>query len=186
VSNRPQRFSEHPNNAEKAAEAARCILEQDREKYWEYHDKLFANGSALGQDNLKKFAADLQFDTEKFNACLDSGKYVAAINEDMADGTKIGVSGTPAFLINGRFLSGAQPFGAFQEAIERPWPLRRDHLWGVRNAGLLVGGDHHLLFTEGTRWNHFLSKTIYARQTVAWYQPAGIQPADELIHFTAP
>jgi protein-disulfide isomerase len=106
------------NNAQKAAEAARCSLEQDQEKYWEYHDKLFANSTALGQDNLKKIAADLKFDTAKFNACLDSGKYVAAINKDTADGTKVGVSGTPAFLINGRFLSGAQPFSAFQEVID--------------------------------------------------------------------
>jgi protein-disulfide isomerase len=67
---------------------------------------------------LKKFAADLKFDPAKFNECLDSGKHAAAVNKDMADGTKVGVSGTPAFLVNGRFLSGAQPFSAFQEAID--------------------------------------------------------------------
>ncbi|MGE0680340.1 MAG: thioredoxin domain-containing protein [Candidatus Binatia bacterium] len=106
------------NNAQKAAEAARCILEQDREKYWEYHDMLFSKSSALGEDDLKKYAADLKFDTAKFNKCLDSGKYAAAVSKDMADGMKVGVSGTPAFLINGRFLSGAQPFNAFQEVIE--------------------------------------------------------------------
>ncbi len=106
------------NNAQKAAEAARCSLEQDKEKYWEYHDKLFANSTALTQDNLKKFAADLKFDTAQFNTCLDSGKYVAAISKDTADGAKVGVSGTPAFLINGQFLSGAQPFSAFQEVID--------------------------------------------------------------------
>lgn len=104
------------NNAQKAAEASRCAREQN--KYWEYHDVLFQNGSALSPDNLKKFAADLQLDTARFNACLDSGKYAAAVNKDLADGTKVGVSGTPAFLVNGRFLSGAQPFSAFQEAID--------------------------------------------------------------------
>ena len=104
------------NNAQKAAEAARCAGEQD--KYWEYHDVLFKNIAALGPDKLKKYAADLQIDTAKFNACLDSGKHAAAINKDMADGAKVGVSGTPAFLVNGRFLSGAQPFSAFQEIIE--------------------------------------------------------------------
>jgi protein-disulfide isomerase len=104
------------NNAQKAAEASRCAGEQD--KYWEYHDVLFKNGSALGSDNLKKFAAELKLDTAKFNECLDSGKYTAAVNKDTADGVKVGVSGTPAFLVNGRFLSGAQPFSAFQEVID--------------------------------------------------------------------
>lgn len=113
-------FKDYPlsihNNAQKAAEAARCAGEQD--KYWEYHDVLFKNGSALGLENLKKFAVDLKLDTAKFNQCVDSGKHVAAINKDTADGTKVGVTGTPAFVINGRFLSGAQPFNAFQEAID--------------------------------------------------------------------
>ena len=104
------------NNAQKAAEASRCAGEQD--KYWEYHDVLFKNIAALDPDNLKKFAADLKLDAAKFNTCLDSGKYAAAVNKDMTDGMKVGVSGTPAFLINGRFLSGAQPFSAFQEIID--------------------------------------------------------------------
>lgn len=105
----------HPN-AQKAAEASRCAGEQ--EKYWEYHDVLFANSNALALANLKKFAADLKLDTAKFDACLDSSKYATAVGKDMADGTRVGVSGTPAFLVNGRFLSGAQPFAAFQEVIE--------------------------------------------------------------------
>ncbi len=113
-------FKDYPlnfhNNAMKAAEAARCAGEQD--KYWEYHDVLFKNISALGLENLKKFAVDLKLDAAKFNTCVDSGKHVAAINKDMADGTKVGVTGTPAFVINGRFLSGAQPYDAFQTAIE--------------------------------------------------------------------
>jgi len=105
----------HPN-AQKAAEASRCAAEQG--KYWEYHDLLFANSNALEPANLKKFAADLTLDTAKFDACLDSGKYAQAITKDVAEGNRAGVSGTPAFFINGRFLSGAQPFSAFQEAID--------------------------------------------------------------------
>ena len=104
------------NNAQKAAEAARCANEQD--KFWDYHDVLFKNRTALDLNNLKKFAADLKLDTAKFDACLDSGKYVPEISKDVADGLKVGVSGTPAFLINGRFLSGAQPLSAFQEVID--------------------------------------------------------------------
>jgi len=104
------------SNAPKAAEASRCAGEQD--KYWEYHDVLFANHSALEVPNLKKFATDLKLDTAKFDTCLDSGKYADEIAKDMAEGSRVGVSGTPAFFINGRLLSGAQPFSAFQEAID--------------------------------------------------------------------
>ena len=105
----------HPN-APKAAEASRCAREQ--EKYWEYHDVLFANHDSLEVPNLKKFAADLQLDTAKFDKCLDSGKYADAIAKDVAEGSRVGVSGTPAFFINGRLVSGAQPFSAFQEVID--------------------------------------------------------------------
>jgi len=68
--------------------------------------------------NLKKFAADLKLDTAKCDACLDSGKYAPEIAKDVEEGTRVGVSGTPAFFINGRLVSGAQPFTAFQEVIE--------------------------------------------------------------------
>ncbi len=105
----------HPN-APKAAEASRCAREQ--EKYWEYHDILFANNNALEVPNLKKFAADLKLDTAKFDACLDGDKYAKEIAKDMEEGTRVGVGGTPAFFVNGRFLSGAQPFSVFQDAIE--------------------------------------------------------------------
>ncbi len=105
----------HPK-AQKAAEAARCAGEQG--KYWEYHDVLFANSKALTPADLKKYAANLQLDTTQFGTCLDSGKHAAAVNQDLAEGTRVGVTGTPAFFVNGRFLSGAQPFAAFQEAIE--------------------------------------------------------------------
>jgi protein-disulfide isomerase len=108
-------LSIHPN-APKAAEASRCAREQ--EKYWEYHDVLFANNNALEVPNLKKFAADLKLDIAKFDACLDSGKYAPEIAKDVEEGTRVGVSGTPAFFINGRLVSGAQPFSAFQEVIE--------------------------------------------------------------------
>jgi len=103
-------------NARKAAEASRCAAEQG--KYWEYHDALFANGTALDLANLKKFATDLKLDVDQFTTCLDSGKYAAAIAKDTAEGAQAGVTGTPAFFINGRFLSGAQPFASFQDAIE--------------------------------------------------------------------
>lgn len=105
----------HPQ-APKAAEAARCAREQD--KYWDYHDRLFQDAKDLTPDKLKRYAADLQLDTATFDACLDSGKYAAAVRQDMAQGAELGVNSTPSFFINGRFLSGAQPFSAFQTLID--------------------------------------------------------------------
>lgn len=105
----------HPQ-APKAAEAARCAGEQDN--YWAYHDALFEDAKDLTSDKLKRYAADLKLDTAAFDACLDSGKYAAAVREDMAQGAQLGLNSTPSFFINGRFLSGAQPFSAFQALID--------------------------------------------------------------------
>ena len=105
----------HPH-ARKAAEAARCAGDQN--KFWELHDALFANASALDLANVKKLATDLKLDMTQFNTCVDSGKHAAAVTKDATEGADAGVSGTPAFFINGRPLSGALPFASFQEAIE--------------------------------------------------------------------
>lgn len=103
--------------AQKAAEASECAHEQD--KYWEYHDILFKNQNDLTVDDLKKYAADLKLDTNKFNECLDSSKYKEEVEKDFNDGQSYGVSGTPAFFVNGILISGAQPFSAFEEIIEQ-------------------------------------------------------------------
>src|SRR3989338_3148523 len=103
-------------NAQKAAEAAECADEQG--KFWEYHDIIFENQDALDVSNLKIYAANLKLDTAKFNDCMDSEKYVEEVKKDFEDGQKAGVSGTPAFFINGRLLSGAQPFEDFKAVID--------------------------------------------------------------------
>jgi len=104
------------SNAQKAAEAASCANAQG--KFWEYHDKLFENQRALAPDNLKKYASEVGLDTDAFSACLDSGKFVQDIIKDTSDGKRAGVTGTPAFFVNGRFLSGAQPFANFKTIID--------------------------------------------------------------------
>ncbi len=104
------------NNAQGASEAAQCAHEQG--KFWAYHDLLFENQRALTLDQLKEHAAKVELDTEQFNTCLDSGKYTADVNRDHQEGESLGVSGTPAFFINGRFISGAQPYEKFQQIIE--------------------------------------------------------------------
>jgi len=83
-----------------------------------YERQAGENQGAFNKDNLKQFAADLGLDTAAFNTCLDSGKHAYLVSTETAMIQSLGVRGTPAFLINGRPLVGAQPFQAFQEAIE--------------------------------------------------------------------
>jgi len=105
----------HPQ-ARPASEAANCANAQG--KFWEYHAALFANQTALDEDKLKEYAKSVGLDPAKFEQCLKDKPFKAAIDKDVADGEKVGVNGTPAFFINGRMLSGAQPFDKFKEVID--------------------------------------------------------------------
>jgi len=98
-----------------AAQAARCAGEQG--KYWEYHDKLFSS-DGLSDEDFKRYAGEVSLDKAAFEACLAANKYRTEIAADMSQGQALGVSGTPAFFINGRFLSGAQPLEAFSAIID--------------------------------------------------------------------
>jgi len=108
-------LSFHPN-AQKAAEAAECAGEQ--KKYWEMHDLLFENGVQGGVTGFKQYAKQLGLNTGEFNECLDSGKMASEVQKDMADGTAAGIQGTPGFIINGKLVSGAQPFAVFKQVID--------------------------------------------------------------------
>lgn len=103
-------------NAQKAAEAAECAGEQG--KYYEMHDALFENGVTGGVDSYKEYAVDIGLDTNAFNTCLDTGQMANEVKKDMSDGQKAGVRGTPAFFIDGKLVSGAQPFSVFEQKIE--------------------------------------------------------------------
>jgi len=105
----------HPA-ARPAAEASACAAEQNQ--FWPYHDRLFDNPSKLSTPDLKQHAAELRLDTARFNACVDSRKYKDLVDADLKEGEALGVNGTPAFFINGRLLSGAQPFDAFKRVID--------------------------------------------------------------------
>ncbi|MFL5444824.1 MAG: thioredoxin domain-containing protein [Myxococcales bacterium] len=109
-------LSFHPN-AEKAAEAAACA--QDQGKFWPMHDKMFTNQQRLAVEDLKSFAKDLGLDQGKFDKCLDSGEKAAMVSADEKDGEQAGVSGTPAFFINGIFINGAVPYEQFKDAVDR-------------------------------------------------------------------
>ncbi len=104
------------NRAQAAAEAAQCAHVQG--KFWEYHDKLFANQKALQTEDLKQYAVELDLDGDDFGECLDSRRFRDDVTQDQKEGSTYGVRGTPAFFINGRFLSGNQPFDAFVKIID--------------------------------------------------------------------
>ena len=104
----------HPG-ATKAAEAARCATEQG--KFWPYHDVLFQKSRTTAQD-LKTYAGEVGLDVARFDACFTSGKHAPAVRKDIQDGSRLGVTGTPAFFVNGRMLPGAQPVEAFTQIID--------------------------------------------------------------------
>jgi protein-disulfide isomerase len=105
----------HPQ-AFKAGEAGHCAGEQG--KYWEYHDRLFENQQSLQPADLKKHAADQGLDAAKFAACLDSSKYGERVRDGVSAGTLLGVNSTPTIFVNGRRLSGAQPYDVFVAVID--------------------------------------------------------------------
>jgi protein-disulfide isomerase len=105
----------HPN-ARPAAEAAACAEEQGR--FWQYHKELFGNSSKLSNDDLKSYAARAGLDQKRFADCFDGGKLKTRVDADIEEAEAAGVSGTPAFFINGRPLDGAQPFSAFKQIID--------------------------------------------------------------------
>jgi protein-disulfide isomerase len=105
----------HPQ-ALQAAVAARCAHEQGR--FWEYHDQLFAHPRDLAAARLEDYAAILGLDAARFSACRSNERTVAMVRENLASGEQLGLAGTPAFFINGRFLNGAQPYEVFERVID--------------------------------------------------------------------
>ncbi len=107
------------NDAMPAAIVGRVAAEEG--KFWQMHDKLFENQRALDRASLEKYAGEIGLNAGKVKAALDANKakYEAAIKADTEAGSKIGVRGTPAFFINGIFLSGAQPYEAFKARIDQ-------------------------------------------------------------------
>jgi protein-disulfide isomerase len=105
-----------------ASLAAECAGEQG--KYWEMHDKLFESRDEWNENPevdeiMKRLAQEIGLDMDQFNACYDSQKYYDEIMADMQEGIAAGVQGTPAFFINGQFLSGAQPYEVFKQILDQ-------------------------------------------------------------------
>ena len=101
--------------ARPAAVAARCAGEKGL--YWPYHDLLFEDRPDFSRERLIVYAGRLGLDRAAFAECLDRGRHLAAVEEDLREGRNAGVRGTPTFFINGRRLVGAQPIEVFREAV---------------------------------------------------------------------
>jgi protein-disulfide isomerase len=104
-----------------AAEAAECANEQNR--FWDYQNKLFAeqgveNSGTFSRENLKRFAAELGLDTQQFNQCLDSDKYQAKVQQEVAEGQRLGVNSTPSLFVNGQLIKNGSNYQVLQTAIE--------------------------------------------------------------------
>jgi protein-disulfide isomerase len=114
----------HPQ-AVLAARAARCAGEQD--KFWEMHDNLFSNQNALAEKEIVGRVPGLGMDAHKFSECLSSSRYANDIQKSASDANKIGIIGTPIFILgilNGEALDvkktilGAHPYDTFKSAID--------------------------------------------------------------------
>jgi len=109
-------LSMHPY-ARSAAAAAIAAGEQG--KFWEMHDLLFASKGDLGDAALQKYAAQLQLDLPAFDKWRTSSEVQSTIDNDIAEGTRLNVGGTPTFFINGRRLDGAVPYSEFKKYIDQ-------------------------------------------------------------------
>lgn len=86
-------------------------------KFWEFHNKVFAGQPRIQRDFLLQYAKEIGLDTKRFQDSMDNARYKPMVDADAAEAAALGVTGTPAFFVNGRFLSGAKPFEEFAKVI---------------------------------------------------------------------
>ncbi len=98
--------------------AKASVAAQRQGKFWEMHDLLFANQKKLDEATFKGHAEALGLDLARFEADLKSSEVAALVAKDQAEARALGVTGTPGFFVNGRFLSGAKPVSSFQKLID--------------------------------------------------------------------
>lgn len=111
-------------NAQKESEASECVAELGgNDAFWNYIDKIFekttSNGTGFALDKLGPLAVEVGVNQTQFQSCLDSGKYTKLVQDQIADGTTGGVSGTPSTFINGQLVVGAQPVSSFKTIIDQ-------------------------------------------------------------------
>lgn len=106
------------SQARMAAEAAQCANAQNPKLFWKMHDAMFADQTKLDKENLFATAKKIGLKEADFKSCLEATKYKSVIDNDMAEGQKLGIKSTPTFFVNGKLVSGAQPVEVFSEVID--------------------------------------------------------------------
>jgi protein-disulfide isomerase len=133
------------NRAMAAAMAAEAAGKQG--KFWEMHDKLFENAKELTDENFEKWAGEIGLDVALFKKDLNDEGLKKKVLDQQKLGMSLGARGTPAFFINGRYLSGAQPPDAFKAVIDEE----------MKKADALL--------SKGTPKDKLYEKTIEAGKT---------------------
>jgi protein-disulfide isomerase len=106
--------------AHAAAEAA-----SRQDKFWEMHDKIFANQREMSPEKYVEYATELGLDVERFERDVASAEVKKRIDADTTEAARLGATGTPSFYVNGLFVSGAKPFEAFKEIIDEELALKK-------------------------------------------------------------
>jgi protein-disulfide isomerase len=109
----PLRIHPQAPGAHAAAEAA-----HRQGRFWEMHDKIFSNQGDLAPETFVAYAQQIGLDVDRFKKDVASADVKKRVDADTQEAQKLGVSGTPAFFINGKYLAGAQPFEAFKQRID--------------------------------------------------------------------
>jgi protein-disulfide isomerase len=100
-----------------AALAGGCA--RDQGKFWEFHDLVFADQQDLTRDAFVKYAGEMNLDVDTFSKCFDQQDHMSEVQADYAYAQNLGATGTPTFFINGHYISGAQPYSVFADAIDK-------------------------------------------------------------------
>ncbi len=113
-------FKHMPLSIHKRAPSAHAAAEAAHRQgqFWEMHDLIFANQRQLTPEKYFEYAAELGLDVDRFKADFDSPEIKTKVDSDIAEAASLGITGTPGFFINGKFLSGAKPFEAFKAVID--------------------------------------------------------------------
>ena len=99
-----------------AAYAAEAAGKQG--KFWEMHDKIFADQAGMSPEKYEQYAQELGLDVARFNRDRASPEIKARVDNDKKEAQQLGATGTPSFFVNGKYVSGAKPFEAFKEMID--------------------------------------------------------------------